>query len=212
MADGFWSKNWFKVSISVVLIAVIASFAFKLSTQDQGRDYLDKDKSMGPSPSYQLTDAEGNQAASADYDGKVKLVYFFFASCPDVCPITTNFLSKVQDEMKKEKVFENKANIVSISFDPARDTPDALKEYALRNRADFTGWKFLTGTDEKEMAALAKKFQVGVTKDKNGNFTHNNVILLLDKKGEIRTYYNANNPDLDQTEIVKDMKVLIKER
>ncbi|MFS0840122.1 SCO family protein [Paenibacillus sp. 1P03SA] len=211
MAGGFWAKNWFKVGITVVLLAIIASFAYKLYGQEQASEYL-KDKPVGTAAPFELTDTEGKKVSSSDFDNKVKLVYFFFASCPDVCPITTNFLSKVQDEMKAQKVFADKADIVSISFDPARDTPAALKEYAVRNRADFTGWKFLTGTDEAAMAQLAKKYSIGVTKDNTGNFTHSNVILLVDKKGQIRTYYNPGRPDLDYKTIVKDIKALSKEK
>lgn len=161
-------------------------------------------------PDFQLENLDGQKVTRTDTDGKVRLVYFYYASCPDVCQPTTFFLSKIQDLLVQKGDFGVKTAMLSITFDPVRDTPAALKEYSTRYRANPAGWLFLRG-DEAYTLDLARKFNITVIKDKNGDFTHANAIMLLDKQGNIRQYYNANDPDLTQEKIVKDMLALAKQ-
>jgi protein SCO1/2 len=140
--------------------------------------------------SYQ--DIDGNTVTLENTNGSVRLLYFFFSYCPDVCPPTTFLMSQAQEELKKEGLFGDKVKFLSVTIDPERDTPERLREYAGMFDADFNGWKFLRG-DEKETAELAKKYSILVTKDADGNFGHMNLFVLLDKKGNIREWISAND-------------------
>lgn len=139
---------------------------------------------------FSFTDTDGNEVTLQNTNGKVRLLYFFFASCPDVCPPTTAILSQVQDELKEEGLFGDKVQMLSVSIDPTHDTTEVLKDYADTFDADLTGWKFLRG-DEKETAAIAEKFGVMVYKDDKGNFSHSNVVVLLDENGKIRDWISG---------------------
>jgi len=162
-------------------------------------------------PDFKLDNIDGKQVSLADLSGKAKLVYFYYSSCPDVCSPTTYTISKIQDTLVKKGGFGDKTAIVSITFDPTKDTPERLKEFSGRFNADPKGWYFLRG-EEAATAELAQKFGVMVIKDKGGEtFTHSNLILLVDKKGDLRTYYNGSDPDLDVEKIAKDMITLSKE-
>jgi protein SCO1 len=166
---------------------------------------------QGQGAEFNLTDSDGQPVTLSGTNGKARLLYFFFANCPDVCPPTTALLSQVQDELKADGVFGKQVEFMSVTIDPTRDTPDALKKYADTFHADAAGWKFLRGSNEQETAKLAGKYEILVNKV-DGNFGHMNLIVLLDKKGRIRDYISAadyiENGDKNLTP--KDMAKLIK--
>ncbi|MFD0696393.1 SCO family protein [Paenibacillus sp. GCM10027628] len=205
----FFAKNWFKLAIGAVLIAMIASFAYKLWFTGGAED--ERLKAMKQAPSFQLQDLEGKTVSSKDMDGKVRLVYFFYSFCPDVCMPTSFLLSQVQDSLKQKGLLGTKAEIVSITVDPTRDTPEVLKEFGNRfeSKPIPGGWTFLRG-DESKTQKLAEDFGIMVIKEKDGNFSHSNAILLVDPKGMLRNYYDAGNPELDADHIVKDVVTLSK--
>jgi len=216
--NGIFDSKWFKGGILIVLLAIIASFGYKLwADSDSGsdrfrplKDAQGKDISVHM-PSFELQNADGNTVKSAEYDGRVKLVYFFFSNCPDVCPITTQYLTQVQQVLKDDEMFGTKVNMLSISFDPLRDTPERLKQFSKSYNADPAGWTFMRSQDEESIKALAEKFGIAVIKDEKGNFMHTNVVLLVDKKGVIRADYDVLDPEMKPEMIVKDVKKLTKE-
>lgn len=102
-----------------------------------------------PVESFNLENVDGKNVTLEDTNGKVRLFYFFFSSCPDVCPVTTFRLSQVQDVLKEKGLFAKDASIVSISFDPERDTREKIKAFGDKFKADYSGWYFLRGTSKK---------------------------------------------------------------
>lgn len=200
-------SKWFKITVVVLLLAMIGTFAYMLLKP--------KEEKLGVikkgTPAFQMENLDGKQVSSADLADKVKLVYFFYSTCPDVCPPTTYTLSKIQDQLIKQGGFGDKTAIVSISFDPTKDTTAQLKEFSSRYHPDYKGWYFLRG-EEAPTLDLANKFGLMVIKDpKGGTFTHQNFILLVDKKGDLRSYYDGSDPNLDINKIAKDMLSLTKE-
>lgn len=196
----------------LVLIALcVALGAYLLVSQNKSGSDLPVQQA-GIDFSY--PDTDGNEVTLANTNGKVRLLYFFFANCPDVCPPTTALLSQVQDELKADGVFGSKVEFMSVSIDPTRDTTEVLKDYADTFDADLTGWKFLRG-DETATAELAKKYQILVTKDNEGNFGHMNLIVLLDKKGNVRDWISANDyieqgaDNLTPQDMAKEIKSLL---
>lgn len=84
---------------------------------------------------------------------KIVVIDFMFTSCTGACPIMSNNFAKIQDWLGPR--LGKDVHLISISVDPANDTPAKLKEYAARFKAQ-PGWYFLTGTKENVNAALAK--------------------------------------------------------
>jgi protein SCO1/2 len=160
-------------------------------------------------PEFELEQINGEKMSLSDTEGKVRLVYFYFSSCVDVCLPTTHLLSKVQEELKQAGVFAEDTAILSITFDPERDTQERLKEFSGFYDADSTGWHFLRG-EEQYSRDLAKKYGVMVVDSGDGQFIHSNIILLVNQKGYIQSYYNANDLDLDASKIAGDMMDLLK--
>lgn len=205
----FLEKNWFKLAIGVILVAMIASFAYKLLSNGGKPD--ERLTAMKAAPSFNLKDLDGKTVTSQDMNGKVQLVYFYYSFCPDVCLPTSYILSQVQDELKKKDLLGTKAQILSITVDPTRDTPEVLKAFGNRfeSKPIPGGWTFLRG-EESQVAKLAEDFGIMVIKEKDGNFSHSNAILLVDPKGQLRNYYDASNPELTVDHIVKDVVTLSK--
>ncbi|MFC4769594.1 SCO family protein [Effusibacillus consociatus] len=157
-------------------------------------------------PEFALKDLNGKDVKFSDSNGKVRLVYFFYASCDDVCPITTKQMEDVQEKLKEKGIFGKDVQFVSITVDPKRDTENVLKAYANKFNADPSGWTFLRG-DEKETQQIADKFGGHVEKDTDGKFLHSDRLFLVDRNGSVvKQYVKA-----ETQEILKDIIKLAKE-
>jgi len=198
-------RNWYKITmmaVSVVLLAAIAYVYF--GNKDEGTPF----QNLGPASPFTLTDTTGEQVMMEESYGKVKLLYFFFANCPDVCPPTSHMLSRVQDRLKEEGVFGTDALIYQVTIDPERDTAENLAKYASNMNADGAGWKFLRGSVE-ETQAIADDYGIIYKKDEqSGFYIHANTVILIDEDNQIRKRYSAD--DLDDELIAKDVKRLLK--
>ncbi|MCR8645306.1 SCO family protein [Paenibacillus sp. N1-5-1-14] len=203
------SKNWFKIATVVILLAIIGTFAYKLWFKDETASAL---KVLQQAPEFELQSTDSKQMKFSEYDDKVRLVYFFFASCPDVCPPTTQYLSKVQLALKDKDLFGTKAHMFSITMDPEKDTLAKLTQYSQGYGVDPTGWSFLRG-DEEGTRVIGEKFGVAIIHDKKKDtFIHTNVIVLVDKKGQVRNYYDPNDEKNTPEQIAKDVAALAKEK
>ncbi|WP_159886318.1 SCO family protein [Paenibacillus puerhi] len=199
----------FKTIVTVLLVGLIGAFGYMLW---QGQSQGEKMGVLQKAPDFKLQNLDGKEVTLADTAGKAKLVYFFFSTCPDVCPPSTYTLSKIQNELIKEGVFGTKTALMSITFDPTKDTTERLKEFSSRYNPDYKNWYFLRG-DEKETVELARKFGVLVEKDtKNDSWTHSNLFLLVDGKGDLRTYYSAHDENLDVQKVAADLIKISKEK
>lgn len=201
-----WAK---KYSFQIFLGALVAVFAIVVAILYWPREpdipMLDK-----KAPDFSMQNVDGSTVTLADTNGKVRLFYFYFTNCPDVCPPTTYRLSEVQKLLQDKGMFGTDASIVSISFDPERDTLEEIKKWSEKYNADYSGWYFLRGKEE-DVAKMMPEFGSSVFKDEDGNFTHLNVITLVDQDGNIRKYYNANDLETASPEnIAKDVARLVK--
>src|SRR5690554_4948383 len=120
-------RFWFPGTL-VILCVVIVLIILKPSGSDL--------KEFGAAPDFQLEDTLGNTVTLNSTTGKVRLFYFFFSYCPDVCPPTTAMLSKLQSELKERDIFANKTAILSVTFDPIQDTTERLLEYSANYNVD----------------------------------------------------------------------------
>ncbi|GIP59946.1 MULTISPECIES: SCO family protein [Paenibacillus] len=163
---------------------------------------------IGTVAPFSLENVDGNNVALEDTNGKVRLFYFFFSNCPDVCPVTTLRLSQVQDELKEKGLFGKDAAIVSVTFDPERDTRERLKEFGDKFKADYSGWYFLRGDQQQVIDLAMNSFKILVNQDRDGNFVHMDLIGLVDRKGNIREMFR---PDATAEEIASVVARLAKE-
>jgi cytochrome oxidase Cu insertion factor (SCO1/SenC/PrrC family) len=92
-----------------------------------------------------LVDQEGRRVRfySDVLKDRVVLISFIYTNCKDACPLIMHRLSQVRDQLGE--AFGKRVFFVSVSVDPARDTPQALAKYASQHKAEHPGWVFLTG-------------------------------------------------------------------
>jgi len=161
-----------------------------------------------PVESFSMENVDGRNITLEDTNGKVRLFYFFFSNCPDVCPVTTFRLSQVQDLLQDKGMFGKDAEIISISFDPERDTREAIKAFGDKFKADYSGWYFLRGDQQETMDLAMNSFKILINKDQNNNFVHMDLIGLVDRNGNLREIYR---PEATAKEIAQGVIDLAKE-
>ena len=137
-------------------------------------------------PAFTLTDQEGAAFSLSDLAGKWVLLDFVYTHCPGPCPILTGIHADVQKALPSE--VRERVHLVSISLDPARDTPAAMKTYALARGADLSDWSFLTG-DASAIRQVLSDYGVGSGVQPNGEIEHLVITFLIDADGQIRKRY-----------------------
>jgi protein SCO1/2 len=153
---------------------------------------------------FALPDTDGKHRTMADFKGKVVIVFFGFAQCPDVCPVTLAEIAEVKKQLGPDGA---KVQGVFITIDPERDTPPVLAAYVKSFGDDFVA---LRGTDEQTQAT-AKAFKVFYAKvpgQTTGgyNIDHTAGAFVFDPQGRVRLFsrYGAGTPAL-----VHDVKLLL---
>lgn len=139
-----------------------------------------------PAPSFSLIDQQGRPVSLSDFAGLTVLLDFVYTSCPGPCPILTSSHVSVQRALTAEA--RERTWLVSISLDPANDSPEAMSEYASRRGADLSNWSFLTGPVE-EVRAVVQSYGVGSTVAEDGTIDHLVVTFLIDGEGRILKRY-----------------------
>jgi protein SCO1/2 len=159
---------------------------------------------IGPAPSFTLTSQDGLPVALADLHGKVVAVTFIYTECPDICPMLTQKMVQVQDELETE--FGKKIAFVSISLDPEHDTPEVLKDYAQFWGARPEGWSFLTGALEA-VRDVTRRYGVFFSKKEDGSVEHSQLTTLVDADGQMRVQYLGAR--FDPEEFRRDLMSLV---
>ena len=153
---------------------------------------------------FKLTDADGKERTLADFKGKVVVLFFGYAQCPDVCPTTMTEMAQVKQQLGKDG---DKLQIVFITVDPARDTPVVMKAYMGAFDPSFVA---LIPTSE-QLVAVAKDFKVYYKKVEGKTPTsysmdHSAASYVYDTNGRLRLYarYGAGVAPM-----VSDVKALL---
>jgi protein SCO1/2 len=135
---------------------------------------------------FTLTGEDGKPVKSSSFDGKYRLIYFGYTFCPDVCPVDMQTLMKGYKAFAKQDA-ERAARVVPlfITLDPARDTPDVLRQWTDAFDPHLIG---LTGTPA-QIDAVARQFAIYFKRDapdKDGAYLvdHARMALLMGPKGE----------------------------
>ncbi|MGB6104136.1 MAG: SCO family protein [Pusillimonas sp.] len=151
-----------------------------------------------------MVDGTGQVRTLADYKGKVAVVFFGFTQCPDVCPTAMAELAETMELLGDDAA---KVQVLMISVDPERDTPEILSAYVSAFNPRFVG---LTGSSE-QLSATAKSFKAyyakspGATPDQY-SMDHASSFYLIDPQGEARVLVSGNASAQD---IANDIRQLL---
>jgi protein SCO1 len=137
---------------------------------------------------FHLIDQNGQPFSDQELKGRSFLVFFGFTHCPDVCPTTLFDISEIMRQLGKDA---DRTAALFITVDPARDTPEALKDYMSSFDPHLRG---LTG-DQNALAAVAKAYRVYYKKVplEGGDYTmdHTAIVYLMDKEGRFVSPFNV---------------------
>lgn len=148
---------------------------------------------------------------------KITILSFIYTSCSDVngCPLATYVLKRVSDAIIEARDLRGEVRLISMSFDPAYDTPAVMDEYADRFRAQGTDWHFLTSSSEAELAPILRAYDQWVVRDYDsqgeylGTMSHLLRVFLIDRQMRIRDIYSVSF--LHAQSIANDIRTLLKE-
>jgi len=162
-----------------------------------------------PDLAFELQAAGDTTFTEEDLAGKTVLMFFGYASCPDICPTTMAQLSQIVSNLGDQG---EDVRIVFVSVDPHRDTPDVLQAYVNAFNPNAIG---LTG-DVRTIARLAKKYRIAyqIEKPKPGddpdiyNVTHSQGVYIFDNQGQARLLASDSE---DTAAFTADVQKLINE-
>jgi protein SCO1 len=164
--------------------------------------------SYGTVPEFVLVNQDGQNFGSAQLRGKIWIADFIYTTCPGPCPMLSSRMSELQKPFEKTDV-----HLVSFSVDPAKDTPQVLRSYAEKLQAEPGRWDFLTGPQSTIYNLSRNGFKLAVSdgSEEKGIPVHSTRMILVDRHGAIRGYYDAVEVDA-VTKLVADTTHLLREQ
>ena len=162
----------------------------------------------GSVPSFELVNQNGQPFGSAQLLGKIWIADFIFTTCPGPCPMISSRMSELQKPLEKTDV-----HLVSFTVDPDKDTPEVLRGYAEKLQAQPSRWDFLTGPKSTIYNLSRNSFKLAVSDSsaETGTPVHSTRMILVDRHGEIRGYYDATEADA-MTKLLADTNHVLREQ
>ena len=159
---------------------------------------------------FTLLDQSGRTRTEADVEGKIRVVNYFFTTCPSICKDMAVNMRTVQ-----AAYLDNDAvQLLSHSAMPDYDKPDVLAAYAAANDVNPTRWWLLTG-EPAELNRLARTSYFAVLEEGQGwdehSFIHTENLVLVDHKGRLRGYYDGTSSE-EAALLIEHIGWLLKER
>jgi cytochrome c peroxidase len=148
------------------------------------------------------------------YGDKLVVLSFIFTSCSDVngCPLASFVLSQVQQRVLEDPQLRDQVRLVSLSFDPTRDTPARLESYASGFRREGFDWRFAGCESEAQLEPILAGYDQAVIRDYDadgrdlGSMSHTLRVFVVDRERRIRNIYSPAylHPDL----VLADLRTL----
>lgn len=170
-----------------------------------------------PAADGEVLDTAGREHHLFDYvDGRYAVLSFIYTRCSDGrgCPFATATLRAVQRELAQDPATAGQVRLITLSFDPDRDTPEHLRGYAETGGGDDS-WVFLTTASGRELQPILDGYGQYIVPelDEEGRFTgsfkHVLKVYLIDRRRQVRNIYSASflHPAL----VLNDIKTLLME-
>ena len=185
-------KSYFKVFIFIFLVFTVSCSALRPAFKGEVVE------PAVAAPEIGMADHNGNMFKLSDERGKVALVFFGFTNCVDECPLTLAHFKLALEALGNDA---GQVQVVMVSTDPVRDTPQALRDFMGKFNTTFIG---IPGTVD-ELSKLWNAYGVTVL---DGGETHSGFTYVVDKQGRLRLHFD---PEMAPEDIAADLKVLLSE-
>jgi protein SCO1/2 len=162
-------------------------------------------------PPFQLTDQDGRKVDEHLFDGRITVLDFIFTHCPYACPMMTLAMQDAAKALERTNV-----HFVSVSVDPAHDTPERMREYADNAGADLKRWEFLTGDAATVRTIVFDALKFALEEDPTRkvtlpggaqmpNITHPTKLIVIGPDRKVIGIYNSDDPD-DRAKLLRDAR------
>ena len=192
----FFNKTRVTFSLALACLGLVAGAHSTIAYSAETSFYSTRNHL--PNLKFDLEFSDNQRLTEKELQGKVVLVYFGYTFCPDVCPTTMAELALMKSTLSPEE--QEQVQVLMISVDPHRDTPQRLEQYL---NAFGMGAIGVTGT-EKEIADIAKRYRVAyqIERPKNPDYPqmydvmHAEGIYVFDQKGKAN-FLASNSHDIE---------------
>lgn len=162
-----------KMFVLIISWIVISSFAF--AAENTNPSIFDLNSNW--------VDQNGRQLKLNQLSGTKTILSMAYTRCSHSCPLTISKMSHIFGQIPKGA--QSNVRLVLVSFDRKNDTPEKLKTYMLSRKLDESKWTFLTATSEGAIRELAVTLGINFKPVGDSDFSHSNVVVLLDDNGVI---------------------------
>lgn len=210
------------LGIGMVLVTAMAITAFISTNQlrkKQNRSgassapVIPKVKMELQIPDAVFTDQSGKRIQLSEFAGQYWIADIIFTRCPGPCVRMTRIMAQLQDLVPEAAP----VHWISLTADPAHDTPDTLARFAEKHGADTSRWSFLTGEKEDLYNFAIDGLRLAVAENDpektvsiEDMFIHSTMFVLVDREGMIRGWYNEQDEKVVE-KMGKDLLALFKE-
>lgn len=204
--DSFRLRGWHRLVLAILALLLVGLLAFVIF---QPIKVLPR---IRLAPGFALTAQDGGSISNEDLRGQFVLYNFTYTHCrPAGCPDTDQVAREVYERLGEAKTDNIPVTLVTMSFDPARDTPGVLRAYAQTMGADPERWRFVTGDAERLKTIIGGGFEVFYEAQPDGSFKFTPTMVLVDGWGIIRAIYRPTTNPPDASRILKHFGVLAQE-
>jgi protein SCO1/2 len=160
---------------------------------------------LGQVPDFELIDQTGQPFGSKSLDGHIFVADFIYTTCNGPCPMMSSQMHQIQTQTSSEMA---DVRLVSITVDPAHDTPPVLAEYSKHFKPEPGRWAFLTGDVARLNDLGINGFKLNAV---DGSLTHSTRFVLVDHRRRIRGYYTTGE-DGFMPKLMHDIRQLEREK
>jgi protein SCO1/2 len=204
IVDNKNSKSWLEVK------GIVASSLPSDSAPKIREDKASEGKEI---PDFTLTNQDGKEISAKDFRGKALAITFIYSECPlpEFCILMSKNFSDIANTIAGNEELKDKIRLLSISFDPQRDTPEKLKSYGLgylgkdSKAKDFTIWQLAVGEDKK-IKDIADFFGLRYEVDEKDKtqFAHSLRTIVVTPDGKVQKVFSGN--DWKTVDLIEEMK------
>jgi protein SCO1/2 len=160
-----------------------------------------------PVPDFALVNQNGQPIHLAQYRGKAVLLTFIYTRCPlpEYCPRMTSHFARLEKRLRERPALYDKTHLLTVSFDPAHDTPDVLRAYADVQAPDHRGfghWELATGSEE-QIRAITEFFGLTYLPERD-QFVHSLRTAMIDPEGALFKLYRGN--EWEPGDVLEDLE------
>lgn len=179
--------GWLAAGVIAAVVLAVVAFATLQPVKVLPRIRL--------APAFTLTDQEGNRLTNEDLRGQLVLYNFTYTGCGARCGQLDETMRAVQAGLAREGASDIPISLITLTFDPERDTPAALQAHAQAVGADPSRWRFAAASPARTKDIIGGGFEAYYAPDGQGGFKFDPAFALVDGWGIIRAEYRGAATD-----------------